>query len=116
MPANNVLDFTARLVDKQLDEYYDAEQEEYDEYEETLNALYDDLLDSLQQYGIANDEDGFIKDFAYTMEAVRSMVDRQFGYNHNFHELVDEKMVIEKDENGFPSNILWKPSLTTSEE
>jgi hypothetical protein len=113
--ANNVIDFSSRLVDKQLDEYYDAEQEEFDEYTETLNYLYDDLLESLQDCGLASDEDGFIKDFAYTMEAVRALVDRQFGNDHGFHELIDKKMSVTRDEDGIPMDVVWLPDLTNKE-
>lgn len=115
MAANNVVDFTSRLVNKQLDDYYDAEQEEFDEYTETLNYLYDDLLESLQECGMANDEDEFIKDFAYSMESIRALVDRQFGNNHGFHKLIDEKMSVERDEDGIPTDVVWLPDLTGKE-
>ena len=116
VPANNVIDLIPKLVDKQLDEYYDQQQDEFDEYTETLNIVYDDLLEILQECGLANEEDGFIKDFAYAMEALRSLVDRQYGNEHTFHEMIDEKMVVARDEDGVPLSVDWLPKLTPSEE
>jgi hypothetical protein len=112
MTANNVVDFVSKLADKQVDEYYESE---FDEYTETLNIIYDDLLETLQECGVANDEDGFIKDFAYAMEAVRALVDRQFGNDHGFHNLIDEKMSVTRDEDGIPVDVVWLPDLTSKE-
>jgi hypothetical protein len=112
MTANNVVDFVSKLADKQVDEYYESE---FDEYTETLNIIYDDLLETLQECGVANDEDGFIKDFAYAMEAIRALVDRQFGNDHGFHNLIDEKMSVTRDEDGIPVDVVWLPDLTSKE-
>ena len=81
---------------------------EYDEYTETIGALYDSIIDVSHEYGISNQEDEFIKDFSYVMESVRAMVERQFDIEHPFHDVVDRKLKLDKDENGVVVNIRWE--------
>ena len=116
MAANNVVDFTSKLIDKQLDEYYDYQEEEYDDQLETINYIYDAIMDAAHETGIANDTDEFVKDFAYVMEAVMSMVNRQFDEHHSFQTVIDKQMVVTRDKDGIPLSVDWIPKLTPSEE
>lgn len=114
--GNNVIDFSSKLVDRKLDEYYEQEEIEFSEFEETLHYIYDDLLESLYETGMANDQDEFVRDFAYVMESIRSLVERQFNNYHNFHEVIDEKLYVSRDKYGNVTSVDWIPSLTNSEE
>ena len=114
---NNVVSFTDKWLerkekeyDSMLDEY--GEEEEYSEYDETLHYIYDALLDSLQEVGVADDSEEFVKDFAYAMEAIRSVIDRSFGNDHSFHKVVDRKLHISRNIYGEIVSVDWLPELT----
>jgi glutathionyl-hydroquinone reductase len=114
--ANNVIDFNDRLLNKQLDLYDEYLEEEYDEQIETINYIYDAIMDACHETGVANDTDEFVKDFAYVMEAVLSMVHRQFDEYHSFQTVIDKQMVVTRNEEGIPTAVDWVPKLTPSEE
>jgi hypothetical protein len=114
--ANNVIDLIPKLVDKQLDEYYSYQEEEFDDQVETINYIYDAIMDACAETGIAEDTDEFVKDFAYVMEAVMSMVNRQFDEHHSFQSVIDKQMIVTRDESGLPVSVDWIPKLTPSEE
>lgn len=118
--SNNVINFTDALLKKynhQFDLFSEeyAEEESYNELDETLIYMYDTLLDACVEMGVASDEDDFIKDFAYTMEAVKSMVDRSFGNDHTFHDVIDRKLHISRNLYGEVVSVDWLPNLTSKE-
>ena len=113
--GNNVVDFTERLVHKKMDEYLDFQEEEYDEQIETMNTIYDAIMEACAETGVADDSDEFVKDFAYVMEAVQSMVNRQFGEYHTFQKTIDKQLEVTRDEEGWPIAVDWIPKLTPKE-
>jgi CRISPR/Cas system CSM-associated protein Csm2 small subunit len=113
--SNNVINFADKLLNKQLDEYGDYLEEEYDEQVETINYIYDAIMDACAETGVADDSDEFVKDFAYVMEAVQSMVNRQFGEFHTFQKVIDKQLKVTRDEDGWPIAVDWIPKLTPKE-
>lgn len=76
-----------------------------------INNLVDQhcsaLLSHISLSGFDIERDDFMKDFAFTVETVRSSMYRNMGITHPLHEQIDEAMEVvetEEDEDGsFPS-------------
>lgn len=71
--------------------------------EEYVNALVDHhcstLLANISLSGIEIEKDEFMKDFAFTVETVRSSMYRSVGLDHPLHEQIDQAMeVADKEE------------------
>lgn len=86
--------------EKSLDEVQEKISHAKEEY---VNALVDHhcstLLANISLSGIEIEKDEFMKDFAFTVETVRSSMYRSVGLPHPLHEQIDEVMEIDdKDE------------------
>tara|TARA_R100001591_G_scaffold118376_2_gene140859 strand:- start:603 stop:953 length:351 start_codon:yes stop_codon:yes gene_type:complete len=59
------------------------------------------LANKIAMHGFKVDDEDFLRDFAFTVEALRSGLYRSLGVSHPFQDLMDEtieKMDIEEDE------------------
>lgn len=86
--------------EKSLDEVREKISHAKEEY---VNALVDHhcstLLANISLSGIEIDCDAFMKDFAFTVETVRSSMYRSVGLEHPLHEQIDQAMeVADKEE------------------
>lgn len=71
--------------------------------EKYINALVDhhssQLLAGISLSGLDIDTDEFMKDFAFTVETIRSTMYRSMGMDHPLQESIDEVInVVEKEE------------------
>jgi len=90
-------------------------QKKIDEAKEKyINNLVDQhcsqLLASISFSGMDIEREDFMKDFAFTVETVRSSMYRNMGLYHPLHEQIDEAVPLtdmeeEDDEGSFPSMI-----------
>jgi hypothetical protein len=75
----------------------------HEEFEQNIRAVHDQIVDvtteivetvmfgCIQDFTVKiSDEKGFQQDFAVFSEAIRSLLYRQFGYEHALHNLSDE--------------------------
>ena len=66
-----------------------------------VNHYASQLANKIGMHGFKIEDEDFLKDFAFTVEALRSGLYRNLGVSHPFQDLMDEtieQMEIEEDE------------------
>ena len=63
--------------------------------------MAENLLASLDSYGLDQDSKHFDKDFSFAMEAFRALIYRTLSINHHLHDFIETSVsLLKKDENG----------------
>ena len=97
-PENKIV----REIPPQIEEIEKAKEKGKQNYaEEILVDMAENLLASLDSYGLDQDSKHFDKDFSFAMEAFRAIIYRTLSINHHLHDFIETSVsLLKKDENG----------------
>jgi len=97
-PENKIV----REIPPQIEEIEKAKEKGKQNYaEEILVDMAENLLASLDSYGLDQDSKHFDKDFSFAMEAFRALIYRTLSINHHLHDFIETSVsLLKKDENG----------------
>jgi len=97
-PENKIV----REIPPQIEEIEKAKEKGKQNYaEEILVDLAENLLASLDSYGLDQDSKHFDKDFSFAMEAFRALIYRTLSIDHHLHDFIETSVsLLKKDENG----------------
>jgi hypothetical protein len=69
------------------------------------DAMIDALLEGFENWGIDTEKPQFIRDFSFTVDAIRATVYRSIEMDHPLHKFIDENVKMINRETGEPIEI-----------